>query len=65
MIIRVNIGDAKMRLQSLCPSVCDDDGRVVAPLDALARASCLPALLIAIVFRTWAGHTLWKSEHQP
>lgn len=35
------------------------------PLAALARAAFLPALLLAIVFRIWAGYALWKSERQP
>lgn len=35
------------------------------PVDALASAAFLPALLFSIVFRVWAGYELWKGETQP
>lgn len=31
--------------------------------DALATAAFLPALLLTIVFRIWAGYELWRGEH--
>jgi hypothetical protein len=32
------------------------------PLDALAAAAFMPALLLTLVFRVWAGCELWKCD---
>jgi hypothetical protein len=35
------------------------------PLDGLAGAAFLPALLLTIVFRVWSGVELWRGEEDP